>query len=309
MIMKRVFSCLIFSFVLLTSASAQQDAMYTQYVFDKIVINPAFAGSTDWATGTMRHRSQFVGLPGAPLTQTLTGEFPFLIRNMGVGLKIINDKIGVTRQTSLEGIYAYHLKLESGKLSFGLETGMINQAIDFSNLIKTDAQDNALPLGKQSTIVYDASVGVCYQAKKFFAGLSSFHLTRSKLSFKDAANSISTSHLFNHNFLIVGGLFNLNPDFTLEPSLLLKHVLGAPLQADVNISSTYLKKLTLGLSYRTGDAMAFILKVNATEGLRIGYSYDLTLSKLGAYSHGAHEILLSYGIELYARDSNPLPRY
>ncbi|GAH32514.1 unnamed protein product, partial [marine sediment metagenome] len=130
-----------------------------------------------------------------------------------------------------------------------------------------------------------------------------------ELNFASAASALSGAHLFNHNYFIIGNSYNINTELSLEPSLLLKHVSGAPLQADININATYNKKFTFGFSYRTGDAVVVLIKVDATENIRIGYSYDVTISKLGSYSNGAHELLLGWGMDLYFRDSNPIPRY
>ena len=308
---KYLFATLSFYIAMISFAKAQQDAMFSQYIFNKMVINPAFAGSSEWVIGTMQYRSQFVGIKGAPVTQTLTGEFPILLRHMGVGLKVINDKAGVVRQSSMVGVYSYHIKVGKGKFSLGLENGVINQAIDFSSLARTDQGDVNLPLGKESIIVYDATFGLCYQTKTFYAGVSAFHITQSKLKFSNALSTLSgiSAHLFNHNYFIIGNVFSLNKEFAVEPSLLAKQVNGAPIQVDVNLNAIYQKRLCLGFSYRTGDAMVILLKLNATENVRIGYSYDITLSKLAGFSQGAHELLVSYGKELYARDSSPVPRY
>jgi len=282
--------------VYLNSAFAQQDPLFSQYRFDRLVINPAYAGSANSITGTLGYRQQFVGLDGAPVTQVFGIHSPILKKSMGIGLKVIHDKIGVTEQTSIAAIYAYHLRLARGKLSFGLEGGLLNQSTDFPVLIKTDADDPLLQ-NKESIMLPDAAFGVYYHTNKFFLGASMYHLLQGELNYTGSPRT-PIARLFNHSFLTGGYSIDAGENIQLEPSLLLKYVSGAPVQTDINMNITFKEMFTLGGGYRTSDAIVFLFKYSFKDRINIGYAYDYTISKLAPYNNGSHEIMLSYNIKL-----------
>lgn len=274
-------------------AKAQQDPMFTQYMFDKMLINPAYVGSSNWIVATAKYRNQFVGVPGGPSTTTFTFHAPIEKKNVGLGLKFISDKTGVATNNWFTLNGAYHVKLKEAKLSFGLEAGFINRNIDYSKLAKYDLDDNNIPLS-ENVILPDVSFGTYFQTNKFYSGISLYHLiaNTSKTSFVDV-------RLNKHYFAIVGNVFDIvEKKFAIDPSLLVKYVAAAPLSLDVNMNFVFNNRFTFGTTWRQGDAMAFIIKADITEQIRFAYSYDLNTSGLSTFSNGGHELLLSYGIKI-----------
>ena len=293
----RLFTIAVFLLMGVEFAWAQQEPMYSQNNFDRLLTNPAYAGSSNWIVSSLKYRNQFVGIQGAPVTQTFTFHGPIQSKYMGYGLKLVNDKIGTTKQTNITAIYSYHLGLAGGRLSFGLEGGIFNQSTDFAGLVKKDQIDNALPSGNLSVLKPDASFGIQYQAKDFYGGFAVSHLFTKSINYSEIERAV-TARLFRHYFLTGGYIYDINSNFSIQPNFLLKITSSAPMQLDFYTNFMMYEKFILGAGYRTGDALSFIAKYHITDELRISYSYDYTLSKLASYSSGAHEIMIRYGIKL-----------
>ncbi len=296
-----------FIIILLLSTStcfAQQEALFSQYMFDRLIINPAYAGSSDMITGTLHTKNKFIGIDGAPGTQVFSIHTPIQNRSMGVGLSAMHDKIGFTNQTSVKAVYAYHIAFANGKLSLGLEGGLKNQSIDFAGLRRIDQVDNTLPLNKESMMVPDAAFGAYYSDNRFFSGIAVYNLLQSKLDYTGYDRS-PFAKLSNH-YLITGG-YNIkaNENIKLEPSLLIKYVKNAPVQIDININATYKEMFTFGSSFRTGDAIALIVKYCLKDQLSLVYAYDFTISELTSYTNGSHEFMLGYNIKPKERVKKP----
>lgn len=302
-----------FSFLLLLLFSgriiAQQDPMYSMYMLDKMLINPAYTGSASWLVGTLKYRQQFVGFAGGPTTATFNFHTPIQKRHIGLGFKVISDKTAIMSNLNASLFYSYHLNFAGGKLSAGLEAGIYNRRINYQDLVLNDPVDNSLPQTATSSLVPDASVGLYYQKKQFYIGYSFCHLVKKDFNYK--AISESNSHLYNHMYLLLGKVFELSEKWSFEPSALVKYQAASPVQLDVNVSLAYRERVTVGFQYRTGDAVAAMLKISILENLRIAYAYDMTVSGLSPYSKGAHEIILSYGIKLPppAAEKEIHPRY
>ena len=299
-----IFLLLISSIIILkNSCFSQQEPMYTQNNFDRLVFNPAYAGSSGWIVNTFKHRTQFTGVEGAPQTQMFTIHAPWQVKSMGFGGKIINDKLGVTNQINVNVISAYHLGIGNGKLSVGLELGVFSQSIDFSQLHKVNASDQAIPNEKQSVMKPDGAFGIQYQSvnrkkrREYFLGFSIQHLFKSDLNFTGNDRSM-VAELSRHYLFSGGYAFDYKNGFTLQPCFLLKKVPGAPSQMDLYLNAIYKEKYTIGIGYRTSDAMTFVMKYHITDAIRIAYSYDMRISQIAKYSAGAHEIMLRYGIKL-----------
>ncbi len=287
-------------FILLISLSgkitAQQDPMYTMYMLDKMLINPAYTGSSNWLVGTLKYRQQFMGFDGNPVTESFNFHTPIQKRHIGLGFKVINDNTGIMNNLNASLFYSYHLNFAGGKLSIGLEGGIYNRRVDYTKLVLTDPADNSLPQTAMSSLVPDASAGIYYQKKQFYIGYSDCHLIEEKFNYKTINKT--KSHLFSHMYLLIGKIFELSENWSFEPSALLKYQNAAPVQYDVNVSLSFHDRVAIGVQYRSNDAMAALLKINILENLRVAYSYDMTTSGLSTYSGGAHEIIISYGIKL-----------
>ena len=275
---------------------SQQEAMYTQNNFDRLTYNPAYAGSGGWIVTSLKHRSQFIGMEGAPNTQILTFHAPWQVKSMGFGGKLINDHLGATTNFSMSGVYAYHMGLGKGKLSVGIEGGFFSQTIDFASLYRIDKIDNAIPPAKSSVFKPDAAFGVQYQTNNYFLGLSIVHLMGGKLNYTEDRDI--TARLRKHYFFSGGIVKDIGKNLSIQPCFLIKKVAGASMQMDLYVNTIFMEKYTLGIGYRTSDAMTFSVKYHITDAIRVSYSYDYRISSIAKYSSGAHEIMIRYGIKL-----------
>lgn len=291
--MKKICTLFIGIFSIL-SVFAQQDPQFTQFMGDRLSINPAFAGSKDAICGTLMYRNQWSGFDGAPTTVLFNGHAPIKSIRSGVGLTFFNDNIGQLNTNILRAHYAYHLKLGSNFLNLGASIGMYNSAIG-SEWVAIDPVegDDAIPLSQQSNTKFDASFGLYFHRPgKFYAGLSSTHLSQGEM--EDVNIEIA-----RHYYLMGGYIFDINPMFNINPNVLIKSDIAST-QYDLNVNGEYHtgnKMIWLGVTYRTVDAIAPQLGYQQQFGkntLRVGYSYDITTSQLSNYSNGSHEIMVNF---------------
>jgi type IX secretion system PorP/SprF family membrane protein len=289
---------------------AQQLPTFTEYFFDKAIINPAFVGTQPNFSSTLAYRSMFNGVEGAPVTQFLSVHGPWQSKNIGLGLNAVNDIAGPINTTKFNGMFSYYLGLGKGRLSLGVSLGVINYALNFSNLIRTDAIDAALSNNKLSKISPDASFGIFYQTKNYFLGYSAMQLIRSKLDLTNQKKPV-IAQLYTHNFITGGLNLGFNEKLRFEPSFLIKTVSASPVQYDLNLRALALNTIGLGLSLRSGESICSMLDVLIKEEFRLGLAYDKTISGLSTYSKGSVEIMLSYRKKLLppARQREMHPRY
>lgn len=288
----------------------QQDVTFSQYTFDKMLINPAYTGSSRWLVGSMKNRTTFSTIEGVPQSNIFSFQAPIQIKNIGVGTKVIQDKIAVTNRFLATALFSYHIGFGKGKLSFGLEGGIINSNYNYDNLERIILDDPSLPAGAQSVFIPDFTTGIFYQNQMFYIGGSASHLVDSKRTTPNYAKNQYYSQEKNY-YLMGGYFFELSKEAILEPGFLVKYVYGVPVQADVNLMFTLIDKFSAGFSYRTGDAVLAMIKLDITKNLKIMYSFDYTLSPLTSYFSGNHEFGLSYGIELLPPPAKKVihPRY
>lgn len=273
---------------------AQQDYQFSQYMSNISYINPAFTGSSDHGTLTGLFRQQWVQFDGAPKSGVITYETPFSKQNMGIGGILSFDKIGVSKQVNVSANYAYHLQFDKSKLAFGLNAGIIHYSADLSSLTIWDQQDESFANDYSGKIIPQFGFGAYYYSDKYFAGISIPRLvnvnTESALSFE-----LDNAPVLNRHFYLMGGYnFDLNEDFVLKSSGLVKYVDGAPIGAEISALVEYEELYTLGVSFRAKDAITPVLQYKIKDFGKIGYSYDITISQMRGYSTGSHEILLSY---------------
>lgn len=273
---------------------AQQDAMYTQYMFNALAINPAYAGNREVWGLTALMRKQWTGIEGAPSTQTLSLDGPVGETNVGLGLQAFNDQIGVSQTTGAFISAAYRIPTNEGSLAFGMQAGLAQYHADFSSV---DLGNNGLPDAAFSSNVNELlpnlGAGLSYNSDRFYAGISMPHILNNSLS-AAAADEASSAKQFRHIYLTSGYVFDLANDFKLKPSVLLKAVSGAPLAVDVNANFWIKERFAIGAQYRLHDAYAALLITQITDKLRLGYSYDKTISELSSFNSGSHEIVLRY---------------
>lgn len=278
------------------SGRAQQDPMYSMYTQDKMLINPAFVGSSNWVVGTLKYRNNAPSFKNQYTTQTFNLHGPVQAKHIGLGVKVVNDKRAVLTNLNIAVDASYHLNLAGGKLSFGVEGGVYNRRINYDELVTSQKNDQALNLYNFSSTVPDFSFGFYYQRKQFYAGYSKYHLLGARFDRKEFPNSASFIHA--SDYFIVGSIIDVSKKWAVEPSILLKYQAKGNIQLDASVLVCFDNKLSLGLQYRTGSALLTMLKYNITDRLKISYSYDYNLSRFSQLSPGAHEVIISYGIQL-----------
>lgn len=289
--------------------SAQQAPLFTHYMDNTLEVNPAYAGSREDLTVMALYRSQWSGFKGAPVTQTITAHAPLENEHIGLGLSLLNDNIGPSNSTSLFVDFAYIIKLtEKSKLAFGLSAG--------GNLYQ--ASLNSLQLDQQSDPVFLSNInnvitpnfgfGAYYSRERFYAGISVPGLLQNSYSVIPQDNGTNlVGKEQRHYFLITGMLINLSDNLDLKPTTLVKLTPNAPIQDDITASFIIMKKLLLGVMFRTGDAIGGLVGFNFTNQLYLGYSFDWSYG-IQTYNQGSHEIVLRYDFLFFKKQQIHSPR-
>lgn len=274
------------------SGSAQQDPMVSQYMFNGLYLNPAYAGSHDYWSSTLSYRNQWVGFEGAPETEIAAVDGRIADKNMGLGLILLHDKIGVTRQNTAIFNYSYQLKTGAqSKLALGINAGVSQFSAKLTDLTVWDP-DKVFQNDLTSKLLPRLGVGIYHYGKNHYAGFSIPTLFAYQKDMNFNFDLSRSSFLRRHYLLTAGYIFETSKYIKIKPSILLKYVQNTPLEADFNFSTVYKDIYWVGVSYRTNDALAIILEYRSNSYFRIGYSYDITLSKLRNYSSGSHEIMI-----------------
>lgn len=291
----RIYIILILSFVLSVLSnkiSGQQMPQYSQYMLNDYVINPAIAGTKNYYIARSNNRYQWTGIVDAPRTYVLSVYGPHKTLDMGFGGYIFNDVTGPTSRTGLYGSYSYILQVQPGmKLSMGLSAGLLQYRIDGTKINFHENDEPVLNDNILSDYLPDASLGFYLFTSDYYAGFSVGQLFSNKLKFNDV-EALGINKLKSHFFLTGGYKYILNTDFTVEPSAIIKFMTPVPIQFELNGKLTYQNKTWIGLSFRTKDALAFIIGYNYEDQIYFGYSYDVTVSSLRKYSSGTHELMI-----------------
>jgi type IX secretion system PorP/SprF family membrane protein len=282
----------VITFLMTGENSAQQKMQFTQYMFNGLVINPAYAGGDEALSVTFIQRSQWAGVENAPSTQTLSGHTLFKKKHFGIGLTIVNDKIGVHKNLSALANYAYHLHVaEKSYLSMGIQAGVNSLKSDYASLVTTANNDPKLYDPIMSRTFFDFGAGVYFRSPRFHAGVSAPELLPQQFTINDTLSV----ELSKTNFFIFSKYrLTLNENVDLEPTGLIKYLSGVPVSFDVNINMIYRKVLTMGLSYRKKESVDFLLKAQVSPQLQIGYAYDYPIGVISRLSSGSHELMVHY---------------
>ncbi len=287
-------------FCCLSSVTAQQEAQFTQYQFNTISVNPAYAGSRGQLTAASLYRSQWIGLPGAPETFTLNLHAPIRESKLGYGISLINDNIGdgTVQETAvdLQGSYTIDVS-RTAKLSFGLNLSGSFLNLDFNNLRNFDQEGQNNPIANQPNISEfnpNFGVGLYYHTDKFYLGLSAPDLINNDAFDNNGQNLLSVERV--NYFLITGYVFDLNPNVKFKPALLTKAVSGAPLQVDVSASFLFADRFSLGAAYRWDAAVSALVGFQLTDQFMLGLAYDREITELGAtqFNDGSFEVFLRF---------------
>jgi type IX secretion system PorP/SprF family membrane protein len=272
---------------------AQHNIVYSQYLFNGLLINPAYAGSHVQLSATLNYRNQWINFDGAPETTTLGVHSAFRRERVGLGLLVTNDKIGSYRNTGLFGSYAYIIKRPGGGvLSLGVQGGFNNFKADFTELnLKADA--DPIFNGFFNELRPNFGGGIFYYNKKMFAGFSVPTILKHADFFKGSFEQLALPRVY---YLHAGTTFPIDrmEKVKVSPSFLLRVQDGTPLSADINLNVIFYDQISIGHSYRTGDAIITFLSFKLSEKFHFVYSYDWTTSAIGNYSRGTHEFTLNF---------------
>ncbi len=298
---KLILSCL-FLFICNFVALSQQDPQFSQNRFNQLTVNPGFAGSSGLINFSLLNRYQWVGFPGAPVTIVFNADAAAHIigKNDGIGLSVINDVIGFEKNVSIGLNYSWRTHLGKGLLGTGVSFGFMNKSLDMSDINRWSDMDNfnqtdqGLPQGKASGVLVDIGAGLFYQNKDFELALSARHLNQPVLLFEESG----TYSLRRHYYM--SGSYTVqmaNERLEALPSFFFKTD-ATTWQADINMTLQFDKRLWGGIGYRIKDAIIITAGAELWNGIKFGYSYDISTSSLSRYNAGSHELFLAYSVLL-----------
>lgn len=308
---------------------AQQDAQYSQFMFNRLSYNPAFAGSSDKICATLLGRNQWNQFGGGNVTSdlasvgrgssptTILGNIHAPIGRFGLGANFNSDELGFSKIVTFNAALAYKQPIGSngGVLAAGIGVGVVQEGIDGTKLKAIDPNDPKIPTGNVNDLGLDLNFGLYYSQEQlsivnnFYAGVSSSHLNAPKLILTDGKASFESQYV-RHYYFTTGAEYELNSAFTLNPNILVKTDL-VKTTTDINATLIWNQNIRGGLSYRTFNDLVVMAGYEFPFGLNIGYSYDLTMGKILNYSTGTHEIMLRYcfGVKIPSREPKiPIPR-
>ncbi len=282
---------LIFTILLRFVCNAQQDAQYSQYMYNTILVNPAYAGSREAISIFAQHRSQWVGMDGAPVTNCFSVNAPIGESKLGVGLNALNDRIGPTDQTYVSVDLSYYFYTSTTyKLAFGLKGTSELLSLNTSSLTPYSQIDPKFQ-GYSNSFSPNIGSGIYFYSNKMYVGLSVPNLLETNAY---DPNQIEIYKRKRNVYAIAGYVFELNDTFKCKPTLLFKYVGGAPLQIDTSINFLAFDKFLLGAAYRVNAAFSGLAGFQASKGFFIGYGYDIETTALSKQNSGSHEIFIRY---------------
>ena len=290
--MKKIVLTLLIAFAGFTSVNAQQDPMFTQYMFNEITVNPAYAGSHKVISATLLYRNQWAGFEGNPETKTFNVHSPLKNEQIGAGISIIQDNIGISSNFNMYANGSYMIPFSStSHLAFGLQAGFTHFKEELGKLKGNDGEDIPVPeSGVGTGMLPNIGAGIHYETHNFYVGASVPKLLATTVT-NDDIGTLKTSQ---HFFLTMGYLIKLNPIWMMKPATMIKAVTGAPVNADISLDVIYDKTYTLGVGYRSAESLDLMAMYQVNREFRIGYAYDISLNGLKSYHNGSHEIIVNY---------------
>ncbi len=297
-------ACIFFAVLTPYLIWGQQNQLYTQFAFNKLAINPAYAGNDQHFTMTGIYRDQWSGFPGAPTTQNLTLNSPRLFGNAGLGLNLERVSIGITRMVNISGQYAYKIDLEEATLSFGLSTTLRNMVRDFTDprlvALEDISLDGAIIADRLSTYLFNVGAGVYVNNEKYFAGIATPGLIRSDLILSSDEEGKKGPYV-RQVFLMGGGLFPLSDLIGLKTQFLIRWAEQSPISFDINAGFLMDNRYNVAVNYRSGgsnqfigESLGFIFGFDISNQFMLGFSYDLNLTGIRSFDNGSFELLASY---------------
>jgi type IX secretion system PorP/SprF family membrane protein len=288
-----IFSALLILIISVSQLMAQQSPIQSNFMFNRLATNPAYAGNQDQLNVTALHRRQWENFEGAPTTSAFSAHKLVKEKNIGLGVMASSDKIGIHRDNRLYLVYAYKIQTKAGTLSLGLQGGFSRLSSDFSQLNLRSQQD-AMMSGVRSDFNPNFGTGVYFSNSHFFAGAAVPYLLNNRL--ESSSEVVSQAREARYYLLSGGVVLDLSPELKLVPSALIRVQESNAMGMDLNTNLVISEVLTVGLSYRTEHALTSLLSLNLSENLSMSYAYDLTTTDIGRYSNGSHEFVLNFRV-------------
>ena len=295
-------------FIGLKQSNAQQEPLYTQYMFNTVSVNPAYAGTRNAMNVLLLSRIQWVGIEGAPRSYNFTMHTPLNNYKMGVGFSVLADNHGPVNNYYLNFNYAYRVNItDKIILSMGLKGGIYNYYVGL-NTLDVGETDDAFTGELEKKYQPNAGLGFYLYSDRFYAGVAVPKMFQTDLGESTSATT-NIGELKRHYFLMAGYIMDVNSDIKFKPSFIYKMVEGAPPSTDITAQFLYKEVYWLGATYRIGDAIAFLANVQVNNQLMVGYSYDFSVSNLSTFNNGSHEIIISYDFDGFLKNKVKSPRY
>ncbi|NBW27925.1 MAG: type IX secretion system membrane protein PorP/SprF [Flavobacteriaceae bacterium] len=303
--MKIKFALLVLLMLIVNSVYSQQEAQYSQYMYNTISVNPAYAGSRNVLSVLALHRSQWVGFEGAPTTSTFSINSPIPETNLGLGISAISDRIGPTEQNTLSGDISYTIRLnENVNLSFGIKGTLSFFSFDQFKVTPFQANDPKWR-SVSSSLSPNLGVGTFLHSEKYYLGLSIPNIMESNF-YNDIDLAINSQRM---NYYLIGGyVFDVSKWIKFKPAVVSKIVSGAPVQLDLSANTLFMNKFVLGAAYRWDAAVSGLAGFQLNDALFIGYSYDFDTTSLSRFNYGSHEVFIRYEF-VYKKDKLVSPRF
>ncbi|MBK8881882.1 MAG: type IX secretion system membrane protein PorP/SprF [Bacteroidales bacterium] len=303
--MKRIIKTILL-ILIPVSLAGQLAPVTNQYVLNPITINPAYAGNRGVLNVAAFYRKQWAGVQGAPETMTFSADAPVLDNKVGLGLTIISDRIGVTKETYFISNYSYILKVGEGTLAFGLGAGIITTNTAWSDLVVLDPGDELYLIDSRRFVVPSFSFGTFYSNKNYFLGFSIPKFIGYKFNYDKNKYSLTVDP-GQYNFLLnTGYAFGISPKVAFIPSTLLSFTPGQKLVYDLNANFNFNNRFWAGASYRNARSVGALIQLQVNKQLKVAYTYDFDTGNLGGYSNGSHEIMLRYEFRYKVNVMDPL---
>lgn len=292
------------------SARGQYDPLYTQYMFNPLALNPAYAGTNGVLNAMIMSRHQWVGFEDAPSTQTFSIHTPVASKNIGTGLSIVHDKIGPVTNTNAFFDYSFQFYLnEEIKLSLGLKAGFSHFQRDLSRyLSEIGTDDPAYSDVVETKLLPNFGFGAYFYSERFYAGLSMPRLLENKIGEDGTLTTMQAPKESRLYLLMAGYVHPLNDDFILKPSFILRATSSAPLSYDVNLSVLIRQKFWVGAMVRPGYGFGALLQYQILPQIRAGYAFDMSTNKMMTHQNGTHEVMISYEFN-FRKENIQNPRY
>ena len=293
--------CYIIAFIVIllnnSKVYAQTEPMYSQYMYNMLGVNPAYAGNREALSMNFFQRNQWNGIKGAPKTTSFSLDQSVKEGKIGWGVQVYDDRLGVEAATGFNGMLSTRIQVsEKGILSGGLSFGLMNYRINLNDVQNRNNPNDPsfISINNPSSWTPSLGMGIYYNTDRFYASISTPSILKSRLaSYQDFVSSLEKTNAF-HLFANTGYVFDINEDLKLKPSTMVKMVSGAPIEADINLNVWMKDIIGLGGSYRTGDAFVGMVELQASPNLRIGYAYDVPFNPLKYFTRGSNELMLRF---------------